>query len=115
MHRGAHMIRQILLAAAVLTLATGAEARRYGMLDYSCARPPEGLIVTGDGWLTLTETRYTRQGDKTDIGDGWIAASYSAEAEGETLPPVRLELQITPETVRIRHPDGRRFEGRVCP
>lgn len=103
-----------LMLAATMVAGT-AQARVYGMSDTSCTRPPEGRIETGNGWFTLTETRYTRQGARQDLGDGWIRASYTTEAEGETGPAVTMDLRITPTEVWIKHPDGREFRGAVCP
>lgn len=103
----------LLLAAAML--ASPAEARRYGMLADSCSRPPEGRIETGNGWLVLTETRFTRVGEKTDLPDGWSEGRYSAMSEGVEEPPVTLKLRITRQEIEIRHEDGRVFKGTVCP
>lgn len=105
----------LLIAALLSSVAAGVQARSYGMLDYSCARPPEGYIEIGDGWFTLTETRYTRQGDKTPMPDGWFSARYSSLAEGVEQPAVTIEMRITPQEIEIRHEDGREFRGTACP
>lgn len=103
------------LLLGTVVLAAPAEARRYGMFPAACTRPPEGRIETGDGWLTLTETRFTRVGEKTDLPDGWFEARYSAISEGVEEPPVTLKLRITPQEIEVRHEDGRAFKGVVCP
>lgn len=101
-------MRAVLLISALGFLAAspsfGADA--YGISAAACNAPPEGYAEVGDGWISITESRYERKSPKQSLGDGWFEAEYATTAEGEEIGRERLRLRITPDMLSVRFLSG---------
>lgn len=96
----------LLAAISLFIAAPSFAADAYGMSAESCAAPPEGYAEVGNGWISVTESRYERKSPKRDLGDGWFEAEYATTAEGEEIGRQRLRLRITPDMLSMRFLSG---------
>lgn len=101
-------MRAFVLAAALgfLAAAPSFAGDGYGLSPEACQSPPEGYAEVGNGWLSITESRYERKSPKQGREDGWFEADYATTAEGEDIGRQRLRLRITPDMLSVRFLSG---------
>ena len=113
------MLRLILTAGFIAGAAPVLAGDTYYIDGYrqSCrvGQGGEGIIAVGNGWISLTESYYERQGKRQALPGGWQRAQWACMAEGMECGRERLDIRLDAGRVDVRNAAGRTFTGLRCP